>query len=250
MNLLMWDFDGTLGYRDGGMWAAALLEIVSNEVPGSGIKVEQFQPHLRSGFPWHAPHRPHLEIESAEQWWAALDPLFEQAFAAVGIDPVQAQALARQVRQVYPDPARWRLFEDVEPTLGRLASQGWSHIVLSNHVPELGTIIAHLGLEPYLTMVFNSADTGYEKPHPQAFRTVLAAFESVDRVCMIGDSFAVDVAGAESLEIPAILVRRRHEAARYFCRDLFQVPPILKRATESPSRPSGVSGPMSKAPPV
>jgi putative hydrolase of the HAD superfamily len=168
----------------------------------------------------------------------------------VGIDPVQAGTLARQVRQVYPDPARWRLFDDVEPTLSCLASQGWKHIILSNHVPELGAIIAHLGLEPYLTRVFNSADTGYEKPHPQAFRTVLAAFESVDRVCMIGDSFAVDIAGAESLEIPAILVRRRHKAVRYFCRDLFRVPPILNRATESPSRPQKASGSMAKALPV
>jgi putative hydrolase of the HAD superfamily len=239
MNLLMWDFDGTLGYRDGGMWAAALLELIFNEVPGSGVTAEQLRPHLQSGFPWHAPHRTHLELKSAKQWWAALDPLFEQAFRAVGIDPVQAGALARLVRQVYPDPARWRLFEDVEPTLGRLALQGWKHIVLSNHVPELGMILAHLGLEPYLAGVFSSADTGYEKPHPQAFRTVLAAFDRVQELWMIGDSFAVDVAGAESVGIPAILVRRRHQAARYFCHNLSQVQPILNRATEGPSRPQG-----------
>ncbi len=31
----------------------------------------------------------------------------------------------------------WELFDDTLPALDQLSADGWSHVVLSNHVPEL-----------------------------------------------------------------------------------------------------------------
>jgi hypothetical protein len=42
--------------------------------------------HLQTGFPWHTPHQPYLENRAAEQWWNALDYIFERAFVAVGVN--------------------------------------------------------------------------------------------------------------------------------------------------------------------
>jgi putative hydrolase of the HAD superfamily len=88
--LLIWDFDGTLGFRAGGTWASALAEAAGKDVPPMRVSDEAFVPHLQSGFPWHHPHRPHPEIQSGEAWWEALYPILESAFRSVGADLDQA----------------------------------------------------------------------------------------------------------------------------------------------------------------
>lgn len=223
---LIWDFDGTLGYRQGG-WTATLLDIVRLEAPACAATAEQVRAHLQAGFPWHTPDRPHPAIISAGTWWDALDTVFEQAFQALGIGALRAQRMARQVRRIYPDPTYWRLFEDTLPGLQQLSTEGWTHVMLSNHAPELRAILRQLRLEGYFAAILNSAETGYEKPHPQAFRQVLAALGSPSRIWMIGDSTTADIAGAEAVGIPGILVRRHHPQATYCCQELAQISAIV-----------------------
>jgi len=206
MRLLIWDFDGTLGYRAGGMWAATLLEVLRREMPDLAVEAKEVQPYLQVGFPWHRPEQAHPELDTPEAWWSAVRPLFEKAFLAVGLEARQARSLARHIPQVYANPSRWRLFDDTLPTLDRLTQRGWTHVLLSNHVPELRQIVDHLGLTSRLARIFNSAETGYEKPHPRAFQMVLDAFPDATAVWMVGDSMRADVAGAEAVGIPAILV--------------------------------------------
>jgi putative hydrolase of the HAD superfamily len=225
---LIWDFDGTLAYRLGG-WTGALLEVIRREGQACGATAEQLRPHLQAGFPWHAPEQPHPAVTSADQWWTALDPIFARAFVAIGIEALRAQQMAKQVRQLYPHPARWRLFDDTIPTLNQLSRQGWTHVILSNHVPELPAIIQHLQLGSYIDYIFNSAETGYEKPHPQAFRHVRATLGDVAVMWMIGDSVQADIAGATMAGIPAILVRASHAEVQYCCSELSQVVDVLVR---------------------
>jgi putative hydrolase of the HAD superfamily len=230
-NYLIWDFDGTLAHRLGG-WAEALLEVIHGEAPTCEVTADQLRPHLQAGFPWHTPQQPHPAITSADQWWNALDHVFARAFTAIGIDALRAQRMAKHVRQVYPHPGRWRLFDDTIPALDQLATQGWSHVILSNHVPELPAIIHHLQLGPYIGHIFNSAQTGYEKPHPQAFRHALAALGDIALVWMIGDSLQADVAGASWVGVRSILVRTGHPDAQYSCSELSHVPAIVNRMRE------------------
>jgi putative hydrolase of the HAD superfamily len=230
-NYLIWDFDGTLGYRLVG-WVGALLEVVHREAPTCNVTADQLRPHLQAGFPWHAPEHPHPSVASAEQWWGVLDPVFVRAFTAIGIDVQRAQQMAKQVRQVYPLPTHWRLFDDATPTLDRLSTQGWTHVILSNHVPELPAIIHHLHIGPYISHIFNSAETGYEKPHLLAFRHMLAALADIAAVWMIGDSLQADIVGATRVGLPAILVRTCRSEVHYCCAELSQVTDILGRAGE------------------
>ncbi len=229
MNYLIWDFDGTLAYRQGGLWSAALLEILVQENPACPVTLEQLHPFLQTGFPWHHPHCPHPEIQTAEQWWDALDGIFEKAFLGVGVETAQAKELAKKVRLVYPNSLSWRLFEDVLPALGQLSDQGWTHLVLSNHVPELRQIIQSLPLSKYIANVFTSAATGYEKPHKQAFATLLGTLQEIEKIWMVGDNLKVDITGAQNLGIPGILVRKFHAHARYYCETLQQISPIISR---------------------
>jgi putative hydrolase of the HAD superfamily len=230
-NYLIWDFDGTLGYRVGG-WTGALLDILHQEAPLCKVTAEQLRLHLQTGFPWHTPDQSHTAVTSADQWWDALDPIFEQAFSGVGITVPRARQMAKQVRQRYPHLAAWRLFEDTIPALARLSAQGWTHVILSNHVPELRAVIRHLHLGQYISQLFNSAETGYEKPHPQAFRNVLNALDRRAAVWMTGDSIKADVTGAALVGIPSILVRTHHPDAPYCCSELSQVFAVINTAYE------------------
>jgi putative hydrolase of the HAD superfamily len=225
--LLIWDFEGTLGYREGGMFGSAMLELLRREMSGLEVDAEQLRPYLQTGFPWHRPDRPHPEIETSEAWWNSLAPVFESGFRGIGVGTQRARSLAQQVRHVYAAPSRWRLFDQALPTLDRLTVRGWTHVLLSNHVPELRDIVDHLGLTSRLARIFNSAETGYEKPHPRAFRMVLDAFPDATVVWMIGDSVAADVAGAERIGIPAILIHAESGEAGRVCAALSELEAIV-----------------------
>lgn len=67
LTTLIWDLDGTLGYRQGGMFGTALLEVVQRAATDVEVTQDQIRPYLQSGFPWHVPERPHVEIASSEQ---------------------------------------------------------------------------------------------------------------------------------------------------------------------------------------
>ncbi|MCU0722303.1 MAG: HAD family hydrolase [Planctomycetes bacterium] len=228
MKTLLWDFDGTLAIRDGA-WTGALVEAANRRSPERQVTGEEIRPFLQTGFPWHAPDRSHPN-QSPDEWWAAVRPVFCHAFAGIGFDTGLAAELAAQVRSVYLEEACWRIYDDVVPCLSSLQQAGWTHYVLSNHVPELPRIAEALGLAAFFEEIISSAQTGFEKPHPEAFRRILRRLPGDSEVWMIGDSLVADVQGAEGVGVPAVLVRSRQVGARYRCDSLADVAEILRRS--------------------
>ncbi len=228
VQLLVWDFDGTLGYREGG-WSGALLEVLTANSVAAGIGCHQISAHLKSGFPWHVPEETR-EATKADDWWGSLEPIFSGAFIGVGIERDAALRLATEVRAAYIEPTRFRLYPDTKPALERLSHSSWQHALLTNHVPELDLVLEHLELRDSFTGVFNSAETGVEKPHAQAFRNVLDAL-GPETAWMIGDNPVADIAGAEAVELPAILVRKQATGARHACTDLHEIVTFLQEAS-------------------
>lgn len=215
--LVIWDFDGTLAHRRGETgWSILLAEALDVEEPGHGHSADAFRPHLRNGFPWHTPEVAHPELCEPEAWWASVRPVLARAYEAAGYESGRAGDLADAARHLYVDPTvGWELFADTRPALERLAQAGWTHAILSNHVPELRQIVTGLGLDDLVSFLSCSAETGYEKPHPQAFASVLEPLRPAE-VWMVGDNVLADALGAEAVGIPAVLVRRPDErAARY-----------------------------------
>jgi putative hydrolase of the HAD superfamily len=215
--LLIWDFDGTLAHRRGETgWSTLLAEVLDGEDAAHGHSAETFRPHLREGFPWHQPEVAHPELCEPEAWWASVQPVLARAYEAAGYVPARAVELAVAARRLYVDAGvGWTLFDDTLPALERLSQAGWTHAILSNHVPELQQIVGGLGLDGLFTAVSCSAETGYEKPHTQAFASVLDELRTAE-AWMVGDNVVADVLGAEAVGIPAVLVRRPDpRAARY-----------------------------------
>ncbi|HKH09792.1 MAG TPA: HAD-IA family hydrolase [Rubrobacter sp.] len=229
MRYLVWDFDGTLGYRVG-RWSSALRSVLEEAVPGHDRAGEALGAQLRGGFPWHTPEVPHPALSSPDLWWDALLPVFVRAFEDGGVEPATSRALAGKVRGAYVDPRHWRLYDDAAPALRGLSSRGWTHLILSNHVPELPDILRALGLEDLILRVFNSAESGYEKPHPRAYEGVLETVAGAEAAWMVGDNPQADVRGAEAVGLPAILVRGQKRGTRRHCEDLSGVSGIIENS--------------------
>ncbi len=229
MRLAIWDFDGTLGHRRGETgWSILLAETLDAEEPGHAHSAETFRPHLREGFPWHSPEVAHPELCEPEAWWASVGPVLARAYEAAGYPPERALELADAARRLYVDPGvAWELFADTLPALSLLTQAGWTHAILSNHVPELRQIVAALGLDERVELVSCSAETGYEKPHAQAYASVLDRLQPA-QAWMIGDNILADVLGAEELGIPAVLVRRPDPRAARYADSLAGVPAFLE----------------------
>jgi putative hydrolase of the HAD superfamily len=229
--LLIWDFDGTLAHRRGETgWSILLAEALDAEEPGHPHSADTFRPHLREGFPWHRPEVAHPELCEPEAWWASVRPQLARAYEAAGYEPARALELAFAAQRLYVDPdVGWALFDDTLPALERLSGAGWTHAILSNHVPELRLIVSALGLDELVSFVSCSAETGFEKPHEQAFASVLDPLRPAE-AWMVGDNVVADVLGAEELGIPAVLVRRPDPRAVRYADSLEGVEAFLSEA--------------------
>ena len=205
--LVLWDFDGTLATRRG-MWSGAVIEALDDDDRDHGITTQQIRDAMRSRYPWDAWQEPHPQLCERERWWSHVEGVIAQALERAGLALERAPRVARAARERYLDTSRaWTLFDDALPALDALAQRGWRSAILSNHVPELPDLVAALGLDARVEAVFSSALTGYEKPHPEAFRLALRECGNPSRAWMVGDNPTADVDGARAVGLPAILVR-------------------------------------------
>jgi putative hydrolase of the HAD superfamily len=205
--LVLFDFDGTLAWREG-LWSGCAIEVLDEHEPGHSVAVESIRKGMHGAYPWNRAEEAHPELSEPELWWAAMEVRLALALEGAGLPQGRGAALARVVRERFVDPSvSWRLFADTIPALEALRDAGWRMAVLSNHVPELDRLAAGLGLDDYFEAFFSSALIGYEKPHPEAFAHALRACGSPSQVWMVGDNPIADIAGAEAAGIPAIQVR-------------------------------------------
>ena len=152
-----------------GMWRAALVEALDDRIPGHGISAETFRPALRERYPWHDWKTLHRDWSPGE-WWTRMERVLTEAYRGIGIEDNVARELGHLAHQRYVDPASFQVFADTIPVLETLKADGWSHIILSNHVPELPDMVQGLGLGNLFEAILSSGNTGVEKPHPEAYR--------------------------------------------------------------------------------
>ena len=197
--LIAWDFDKTLAERKNGMWAQTLSEIALDKA-GVNISQEKFIPYLQKGFFWHEWEQDHIHIKTSFDWWQKMQPIFENAFKKNGIK----SNLAKFVRDYYTNSVKWNIIDFAEEVLESFSARNFYQVVLSNHVPELEELITNLGIRKYFKEVYNSALTGYEKPHQMAFQLIKDDFPEVEEFWMVGDSLNIDIKGGKNAEFKTI----------------------------------------------
>ena len=209
------------------MWSGCLVETLDEHEPGHGLDIDDLRPCLRSAFPSDEPDVAHPELSEPEAWWGHVGGLLEEAYVGAGIGQPRAATLAGLARRRYVDPAQtWQVFPDTVPALAGLRRDGWRHVVLSNHVPELPGMVEALGLGDLVDAVVTSAEIGYEKPHPEAYACARRVCRGEAR-WMIGDNYDADVAGAEAAGLQAVLVRRENPLATRYAPGLAGVAQFL-----------------------
>ncbi len=123
------------------------METLDVHLGDHGVDSDQLRPFLRDRFPWHQPEIAQPELCDPNAWWQHIETLITNAFVGVGIEQEKARELSRLARHRFIDSScRWRLFDDTLAVLQRLTAAGWSHAILSNHIPELPDLVAGLGL--------------------------------------------------------------------------------------------------------
>lgn len=198
---MFWDFDGTLARRDG-LFAGALADALRQVDESVAIERADVRPHLSTGFPWHTPDVTTAPL-TAQEWWSRLRPVFERAYRECGVDRDIATAAASGVAAQFYRPEAWELIDGATDALELVRDAGYTNVILSNHGPELPSLVDALGLRVNRTIT--SAAVGIEKPNPAIFRYAVAATEAGSDTWMIGDNPTADIRGAESAGIRAVL---------------------------------------------
>ena len=217
---LLWDFDGTLAYRDG-MWTDALYCVLQNNGV-SGILKEEIRPFLNIGFTWHSPETPHCEMLNGKKWWEFYTDYFQEIYEKLGISTDISIKLAKDVRKEYLNSTKWHIYSDTEQALTKCIQAGYRNVILSNHVPELSELVNELNLDKHFYKIYSSGLIGYEKPNKKIFDYVIDNLNTEREDCiMIGDSYDADIAGALRSNIKPILVRKDNvKNYKWYCNRL------------------------------
>lgn len=126
----------------------------------------------------------------------------------LGVDP-RHPGLFERLAELWDDPTRIVLFDDVLPALARLRAAGYRVGLVSNWSWGLQQILDHTGLAPLLDCAVISARAGYRKPHPAIYSQALDALGlPAASVHFVGDSPNADVEGARAAGMTPVHIDR------------------------------------------
>ena len=146
---------------------------------------------------------------SHERSYAFWTSLYESILVELGIPGSRRQALARRVYGQLSQPAGYALFDDVFPTLERLADEGYVLGLISNWEAWGAQLVTHLGLDRYFPTQVISGCVGVEKPDTAIFTMALEEAKlEPGQVLYVGDSPQFDVEPAHAAGMSALLIRR------------------------------------------
>ncbi|KAF0246309.1 MAG: Haloacid dehalogenase-like hydrolase domain-containing protein [Planctomycetota bacterium] len=118
-----------------------------------------------------------------------------------------------------------------EETLRNLKNLGYRLAVISNSDGSVEGMLDRLGLKAHLEFVIDSKIVGIEKPDPRIFRMALQqSGADPARALYVGDMFHIDVLGARSVGMDAVLMDPADLHTERKCRrvrEISELPAIL-----------------------
>ncbi|HET7618226.1 MAG TPA: HAD-IA family hydrolase [Vicinamibacterales bacterium] len=197
---ILFDLDDTL-FDHHGASRAALARVHASHVAADRIDFDAFAAHHA-----HFLEELHLEVLAGRLGLdEARQERFRRVFGALGVPLTDDEAgrAAAEYRLGYLDARR--------PVPGAIALLRALHtrapigIVSNNLRDEQQEKLEVCGLQPFVTALVVSGDTGVSKPDPAIFRIALARMGvSAGDAVMIGDAWDADIEGAARAGIRAI----------------------------------------------
>lgn len=161
---------------------------------------EQFLPRISEDS-----HNHETDDEDDKRMWTEFcREVFQEVGFKDGVKPV-----VEKIYQFYATAQAWRLYPEVREVIATLREKGLFVGVISNWNSALPQIFIDLGISSHLDLIVTSAIEGVKKPSPLIFqRALLQAHSSPEETLYIGDTYSVDVLGAQKAGIQAILLDR------------------------------------------
>ena len=161
-----------------------------------------------------------LTSDETEEAYRDLDQRVYSALYPKESGP-EALRISKLVRKRWPEletEIPLQLYPDAEPTLRRLAADGYSLGLISNAPAGTRKGVEALGLTKYLGTVVISGAVGYTKPHPEIFRIALrkAGVEAGEAV-HVGDLYEADIVGARNAGMVGVLIDRDGSRSEMDC---------------------------------
>lgn len=206
--VIFWDFDETLGYRDG-KWTQTVIDLLADHGI-TDLTYDDISPRLQEIYPWGRPDRLHELYMEGLSWWEYMTNGITDTLIALGVHKKTAHKVGAAVHEEYLRPDRWHLYDDTIRVLKSAKNQGYRNMILSNHVPDLDRVLEALHITEFFEAVFTSGALGYEKPAREIFLHAIGQAGSPPRAVMVGDNFNADVTGALSVGMRAVLVRKEN----------------------------------------
>jgi putative hydrolase of the HAD superfamily len=128
--------------------------------------------------------------------------------AGIEADADAVDAATDALEAIHLESGIWELVQDGVPeTLDALRAGGLRLSLASNAEPLLRRKLADLGLADRFDHLAISGEVGIEKPDPRFFLGALEALGvAAERAVHVGDLFEIDVVGAHSAGLEAVLV--------------------------------------------
>ena len=151
------------------------------------------------------------EIPALEkQWWR---DLVRQVFSPLGPFPA-FDAYFDELYDFFAQPRAWRLYPDTRPALEALRVRGVRLGVISNFDSRLFGLLDGLGIVRFFDPTVISTRAGAAKPDPAIFSHALARHGLIpERAVHVGDSYEMDVLGAQAAGLQPILIDRRAKSS-------------------------------------
>lgn len=164
-----------------------------------------------------------------KQWWReVVRQVFSPLGPFAGFDDYFDELYA-----FFAQPRAWRLYPDTRPTLAALHDRGLRLGVISNFDSRLFGLLDGLGIAGFFDPVVISTRAGAAKPQAAIFDHALAHHRlAPEHAVHIGDSYEMDILGAEAAGLQPVLIDRRAEAAgshAHLVTSLTQLPALLDR---------------------
>ncbi|MFW5926047.1 MAG: HAD family hydrolase [Myxococcota bacterium] len=137
-------------------------------------------------------------------WFRLVGGMLREA----GVPDARAEPLTRRVREVHDVLNLWRRVpEGLPEALDRVQRRGVRLAIISNSEGRLPELFEHVGLSGLFEVIVDSAHEGVCKPDPRIFRRALGRLGvAPEQSCYVGDLPEVDVEGARSVGMHAVLV--------------------------------------------
>jgi putative hydrolase of the HAD superfamily len=147
------------------------------------------------------------QIKQSERlWWF---DVVHNVFYRIGLFD-RFDEFFEHVFDVFADPASWKVYPEVLPTLKALRSRGLELGIVSNFDSRLFKVLKGLGLADVFDTVTISSLAHAAKPSPKIFEVALEQ-HAVDpgEAMHVGDSVRDDVEGATKAGLAAVLLARQ-----------------------------------------